>query len=293
MNWELAKTWLIVMFLLLDAMLGWQVYESHRELTGYVESYADQLANTKTLLAEHGFSLDTTVPVDHPDMAFLQAIPQVPALTQLAKQAFPDAAAQAGPEITGDQVSTDEGTVHVLHRDDATWQVSYAAGRKLGAKGTDGELQYVWQGSRYTADVGRDALDVSGVGEGHRAAWYVERFGDFPVFDAAVRLDVVNGMMVGYLQTYVDSMEETGDRKPTITALDALNNLASSVDKSADGSDNKILNIALGYYHKPADGTAGRAQLPSTSYWFPVWRVITNQSTFYINAFTGEVETPS
>ncbi|MCL6626919.1 MAG: hypothetical protein K6T68_10095, partial [Alicyclobacillus shizuokensis] len=88
MNWETAKTWLIGMFLILDVLLGWQYASARAEMRGYSESYSDLLANTRTLLAQHNFSLAASVPTKHADMASFSARLAGASLTQAAKTAF-------------------------------------------------------------------------------------------------------------------------------------------------------------------------------------------------------------
>jgi regulatory protein YycI of two-component signal transduction system YycFG len=286
MNWEMAKTWLIVSFFILDLILGVQVYQSHQELLGYVESYPDQLANTKTLLAEHGFSLNASVPAEHPDMPFVRANYTTPPLPLLGKTAFPTARSVNDDERVGAVQCTD-GTLTVTNP--GMWKVNYSACPKVPGDDLSTALHYVWHGDSYVRDTGFEGADTAD----SNPTVFIMQFNTFPVFDASIHLDVKDHQLLDYTQTYLENVAASGDKKPTISALDALNNLASTVDKSTQRQDNRILSVQLGYYHKIPGSSPDTDHVPTTSYWFPVWRVMTARETFYVNAFTGEVETPS
>ena len=92
-----------------------------------------------------------------------------------------------------------------------------------------------------------------------------------------------------YQQSLYGTPKPVGSPKPIISALDALNSLANTVDKSAERQDNVIEDIDLGYALK-SPGSAATSAI-STNYWFPVWRIVTINNTYYVNAFTGEIET--
>jgi hypothetical protein len=286
MNWEMAKTWLIVSFFILDLILGVQVYQSHRELMGYVESYPDQLANTKTLLAEHGFSLSATVPAQHPDMPFVRATYATPSLQLLGKTAFPSAR-NSNDDDGARMVQCTDGTLQVTNP--GAWKVRYTVCPKVSDADLSTALHYVWHGDSYIRDTGFASGDIAN----SNRPLFIMQFDSFPFFDVPVTLDVKDHQLLGYTQIYLTNVTASGDKKPTISALDALNNLASTVDKSTQRQDNRILSIQLGYYHKIPGSSTETEHVSTTSYWFPVWRVMTAREIFYVNAFTGEVETPS
>jgi regulatory protein YycI of two-component signal transduction system YycFG len=284
MNWEMAKNWLIVSFLLLDLILGWQVYESRKELKSYVESYSDQVANTRTLLAEHGFSLDASVPVNHPDMSFLRADFSTPSLSSLAKTAFPNSKAYTVEQ--GEGVQSEQGVLKLL--DNGQWTVTYRVLPEVSSEDPSTISRYFWSGPGYVLDDSRSVRDDK-EGHGARVAFHLQ-FDSFPIFDATATAVVKDHHLLEYSQVFLGNMAPSGDKKPTITALDALNNLANAVDKSMLRPDNRIIDIKLGYYHK-LPKTGGQSDgMPTTTYWFPVWRIETEQQVFYVNAFTGEVD---
>lgn len=291
MNWEVAKNWLLAAFLLLDLFLGWQVYESRREMLGYVASASDRLANTKTILSEHGFILDTTVPSEHPNMAFVRAEFASVSLADLGRAAFPESKALQIDEQAG-MVRCAQGEIHTLGQ--GQWQVNYATPVPFSDQGLSG-LPGVWQAGQYQPDTGRTPTNPAGKagGPANGIRMFAQTAAGFPVFDAEVQVDVAAGRATGFTQTALTGIAPVGDAKPTISAMDALDSLASAVDKSSNGTDNKILSVTLGYVHKVTKSPAGAQEMPAPNYWFPAWRVVTTRQTYYINAFTGEVATES
>jgi hypothetical protein len=291
MNWEVAKNWLLAAFLLLDLFLGWQVYESRREMLGYVASASDRLANTKTILSEHGFILDTNVPLEHPNMAFVRAeFGSVP-LADLGQAAFPQSNSLQVDEQAG-VVRGNQGEIRTLGQ--GQWQVHYATPVPISDPGLS-NLPGVWQAGQYQPDAGHTPASAAGKtgGSANGVRVFVQTAAGFPVFDAQVQVDVAAGRATGFTQTWLTGISPVGDAKPTISAMDALDSLASAVDKSTSGTDNKILSVTLGYVHKVPKSPAGAQEMPAPNYWFPVWRVVTIHHTYYINAFTGEVAAES
>jgi regulatory protein YycI of two-component signal transduction system YycFG len=276
MNWETAKGWLIGAFLILDLVLGFQVIQSRSEMQGYVESYSDLLANTKTLLAEHGFSLAAAIPQDQPNLPSFQAQFANPELNDLWPLCFPNAK-NAKLNVSDSTVITDDGRIKFLGP--GTWQVMYTSPATISSVVTP--LHFVWQGNLYQLD--------SPTSAGGGTQTYTQLYNGLPVFDVTVSLDVENGSLYGYIQTSIQSIAPAGKPQPIISALDALDNLADTVDKTGDGADNRISRVDLGYAHKISvvPFKAGSAR---DNYWFPVWRILTDRQIYYVNALTGEVE---
>ncbi|MCL6636541.1 MAG: hypothetical protein K6T26_01220 [Alicyclobacillus sp.] len=296
MNWEYAKNWLIAAFLCLDLFLAWQIVESRRTMAGYIGSYNDLLANTKTILSEHGLILKAQVPADHPDLPLLQADWAQPPLAALAQAVF----ANNGP-VTLDRAEQSAhagaGTLKLLGP--GHWQVSYVPPLTLPAA-SDGVPPGVWQGAQYTEDLTAPETPQRRV--------FVQHFAGLPVFDAAVVADYAAGRLVGYVQTMVQNLTASGDARPTLSALDALNDLAGAVEPDTEtgpyqetatgatgtegvgGTHREVIrSLALGYVHKLPQATTGQGQTGG-QYWFPVWRVVTDAHIYFVNAYTGEVD---
>lgn len=275
MNWEATKNWLIAAFLFLDAVLGWQLIASQSELHGYVESNADLLANAKTLLANHGFTLDTEVPDGQPPMASFQAAIQSPQFSTFWHTVFPKG---HHPNVTnrGNILTTSGGRIEGVTP--STWFVTYTPPLTMTSQSP---LTTIWNGSLYQSDLVNSAPNAG-------LYIYNQVYNKYPIFDAQVVLSETAGHLNGYTQTIVTKIHSVNAAKPVISALDALVSLANAVDKSTNPTDNRILSISLGYAHKVSLSVASDAA--ESNYWFPVWRIVTNNQTYSINAFTGEVD---
>lgn len=279
MSWEAAKSWLIVVFLVLDLILGWQYAEARHEAASYTESYSDLVANTKTLLAEHNFSLAAAIPQEHPVMASLQTSDVQVSYKALQKAVFPNA---KHPVLNQDSGVIQSSYGQLRFETTNTWRVDYTHPLQVDGKGSKALLSYVWNGANYRLD---DAMS------GGEFEVYDQTYEQHLLFDAQLIAHKTNGMLSGYEQTATGSIHAAGNPKPTITALEALTSLSNSVDKSGSPKDNVIEHIDLGYALKTQSNAGGDS---SEQYWFPVWRVVTSSSQIYdVNAFTGEVNTSS
>ncbi|MCL6452827.1 MAG: two-component system regulatory protein YycI [Alicyclobacillus sp.] len=288
MKWETAKTWLIVAFLLLDCFLGWQVAFRRQAQAAYTEPYADLLANTKTLLAEHGLILEAAVPQAHPQMSILSAAYATPSLQQLASVCFPHATSVQVDASAG-SARTTAGVIQVV--DKGTWTVSYQA-PVLRVKKPSDVLTRVWNGDLYQLDPVADKVLATSKDAGHGTETWVEVYQSYPVFDAVVTATVSGGALANYEQVAITNIHTVGSAKPTISALDALDSLANSVDQATANTGNPIIGIELGYAHKSSSPSGTAAPGIGSNYWFPVWRITTMQAVYDVNAYTGEVNTP-
>lgn len=299
MNWETAKSWLIAAFLVLDVILAWQVVQSRQEFAGYRESYPDLLANTKTLLSEHGLVLVAQVPTEHPAMAFLDAAPAVPSAAELSAAAFghvnPVQVVDGGKQIIS--------PVGVLRRlQPGSWAVRYTSPRSLQGNNTQGGASFLWLSDAFQVDPAQSPTQsglppLPGQGPDNSSLWtgttvvLDQRYQGFPLFDVTATLYSQDHRLLGFRQQAVDNPHPVGKTKPILTAIDALDNLANVVDKQVQQADNRIVSVQLGYVHKATQTLSQDAALRTPNYWFPVWRVITTSTTYDINAFTGEVLT--
>lgn len=275
MNWEVAKSWLIALFVILDSILGWQLYESHVVSNGYTESPADLLANTKTLLANHGFSLDTDVPSGQPALPTFQATLAKPNFASIGSIAFPGATGKS--TVAGAVgLTTNEGTLTMTGL--GSWDVTYMVPQKISSSRT--VLSYVYHGNEY-------ALDEATSGNGHFV--YYKRTDNYPVFDVEVVASETSGQLQTYSQTYIDHVVNNSPPKPVITALDALDSLVNTVDRVDVSTRTDVVQVDLGYARKVQVNEENNSS-PSKNYWFPVWRIVTSEGTYFVNAFTGEVE---
>jgi hypothetical protein len=263
MNWETAKTWLIIAFLLLDVVLGTQVYFQRRDMLRAAASDADLLVDTRTLLAQRGFILRADVPRDRPTLASLEADPAEPSLDDLVHALLPgrDAPVLDARRGTAHRRS---GLVQMVTRGE--WRVTYTQPLSWNSGSPP-----LWNVDAYAPDPSLSSRDVQ---------VYEQVVQGYPLFDVQADVETQDKRITSIMQTAVANVRPAGGAKPVISAFDALVSLANSVDKSPGGTDNTILKVSLGYVHR-------------LNYWFPVWRVVTANQIYFINAFTGEVDTSS
>lgn len=276
MNWETAKNWLISIFLILDISLGWQLMSSRQQIIGYEESYTDLLASTKTVLAEHSLTLAAPVPTAAPDMPSFRATFSQPALADLSGAVFPKYPIIAA-DATGGYVITNLGRLKILEV--GTWQVVYTA--PITIQSVSAIPSYLWHGDEYALDSAASTKQVP---------VFTQKYNGYPIFDVQATSDVQGNILNGFVQMSIGQISTVGDPKPIISAINALDSLANAVDKSTQYPDNKILKIDLGYARKLSVGPVG-PDAQNSNYWFPVWRVSTAAQVYFINAFTGEVDT--
>lgn len=285
MNWEAAKTWLIVAFVILDGLLGLQVVEHQHEQAGYVESYADLLANTKTLLSEHSLSLSVDVPQSHAKMPFLTGNYAAPDISNLSQTVF--SLGQAPSTTDANDIKTPNGEVQIVTR--GTWRVSYFKKHSPTVTVPKQILSMVWNGSLYSSSSTMTPQTSAGDSTAIAKYIFVEQYQSYPVFDAVIAAQIKNNKLLSYEQTAILSFKQVGEPKPTISALDALDSLANSIDPVPNGGG-AILHIQLGYVHK-AEDSSGSNGSTSADYWYPVWAIQTTSQVYYVNAYTGEVNT--
>jgi regulatory protein YycI of two-component signal transduction system YycFG len=288
MKWESAKTWLIMAFLFLDCILGWQVYSQRQAQVAYVESYSDLLANTKTLLSEHGLSLEAPVPQGHDKLAVLKGTFADPSLVQLAGGAFPGIQ-QVHVDVTAAEAKLALGTIQIT--DVGTWQVNYTTPLITNLQRPSDILKAVWQGNQYVSDAASSVQPSDK--PGLKRYNFTEKYQSYPIFDATVAADVGQAKLWSFTQTAVVDIQTVGGAKPTISALDALDSLANSMDQMMGSQGGSIISVEIGYAHKVAGDSPPDTSAASANYWFPVWRIVTPNTTYFVNAYTGEVNVPS
>lgn len=272
MNWEIAKRWLVILFLVLDGLLAWQLESSRQLLNGYVESRSDLLANTKTLLASHGLTLTVEIPTKQPQLTSFQASLGTPPLAAVAKAVFPH---ETNLQFNADktQVSSNKGQISLLSN--GSFEITFAQPQPTGPNHSP--KSYAYQPDNYTVD---------SVTSTTKQMVFLQVYKNYPIFDSEIVTQQTKNNLTSLTETEISSIQPTNAPRPVISALDALDSLANAVDKSAHRKDNKILKVDIGYARKVQLYQVGN----TANYWFPVWRVVTQQQTYYVNAFTGEVE---
>ncbi|BCJ87529.1 two-component system regulatory protein YycI [Effusibacillus dendaii] len=264
MDWSRAKSYLILTFLLLDIVMGYQYWRIRSEQAGYVQSYSEQLAEVKQLFASQNWKLQTEVPKDTPELGLLH----------VKRQSVDTEAGKEPTQAGGTVLYKDEAEIRVSLNNPVSLDFEEAAaGDKVGS--------LMAAKIRSDADYRFDRKTPYGKGSGFLR--YLPWYEGYPIFSAPLDVYVQDNQVTQYRQTLLAVIGEGGTKKQVLSSVHALRSLSESIDKFGRRSDNRVIrDIRLGYYSKPFH----------TEEWFlaPVWRIESDQEIFYVNALTGEVE---
>ncbi|UOF91714.1 two-component system regulatory protein YycI [Fodinisporobacter ferrooxydans] len=289
MDWSKAKNYLIITFLFLDLLLGYQWWTIRHQASVYVDSFADEVASVKDLLATEHIRVKADIPKDTPTLSFLRARYKTLNMEKIAQtvlgHAKPTEVDQATQHVI--QYQGDHGEMLVLAP--GSYRASWHTGDQIVvgniekanvlAKISPALTDQLWDGNQFKKDYA--TVDNQGTG----TAYYSMQYQGYPIFPAMLAIELDHGKITGYQETLLDVTEEEGMKKrQVLSAVSALRSLATSFTSSSKNSLSsiEIRNIRLGYYGKPYN--------EDDWYLTPMWRFVTNTTTFYVNAITGEVE---
>jgi regulatory protein YycI of two-component signal transduction system YycFG len=284
-DWSRAKTYLILTFLVLDILLGYQFYTARQQAQEYVQSFSDQLQELKDVLREHRMASQTDVPKETPVMKFLQVHHPKKPVREIAAdmlhevQLVEDDKSKGRMKFTtaeGEFGVTGDGylTLHFL----PPLRLNEEHPAKMASAVLGAVKPYVWNGELYHEDL---------VAKDGNTIWFAQYFGKYPLFSASLEVRLQNGEVMSYHQKALEigEQEETSGQR-VLSAIAAVRAVAESLDPKllpAPGEELTIQDIRLGYYSRNYDDA-------DVWYLAPVWRVVTEPKVFYVNAFTGQVE---
>lgn len=285
MDWSKAKTYFIVTFLLLDLLLGYQFYSAQKEAAEYVQSFSAQLQELRDVLTERKLVLQTDVPKETPVMYFVQASHPKDRLVDIANRTFRDV------QIIEDDKS--KGTMKFMTNagEFAVTGNGYYTMRYLPTRRVEGDLNSTKLGSVVMAKVEnsvwhQELYKEDLVSRDRTLVRYLQSFQKYPIFSAVLEVHLQNSEIVSYNQKALEVGEQQESGQRVLSAISAVRAVAESLDpvslqsvKEAVG----IHDIKLGYYSPNYDDA-------DVWYLWPMWRIITDQKTYYVNAFTGQVE---
>jgi regulatory protein YycI of two-component signal transduction system YycFG len=250
-------------FLLLDLVLGYQFWKLRTEQAGYVQSYAEQLTEVRDLLASQKWEIRTEVPRVTATLGYLHVRYLDAAEEEWKKRIV------AGMVVKG----SGQVTVDLTDKDISANLEDESMGDRLWTQLTP----WVWPKELYKYDRTYE------IGKGIGVVKYLQHFNGYPIFSAPIDVVIREEKATRYTQAALEVIREEGSKKQVISAVHALRSLSESIDKTAKSNDNKIIrDIRLGYYSKTYNADEW--------YLTPVWRVLTAQEVYYVNALTGEVE---
>ncbi|MGZ4031989.1 MAG: two-component system regulatory protein YycI [Tumebacillaceae bacterium] len=288
MDWSRAKTYLILTFLILDVLLGYQYYTAQQQAQEYVQSYSTQLQELKDVLKAHKLVLQTDVPKETPIMRFLQVSRPKQPSTEIVNSLFQNARMIENDKNKGTmKFHADEGDFTVSP--DSSFAMQYDPylpinGSESNAKLAVQVLQKIapnlWQSSKYAEDI------TTMESKDHTTIHYVESYDKYPVFSTDLTVELQNSQIIGYNQKALSIGSEEENGQHVLSAISAIRSITDTLDPkmlAKQTGNTAIRDIKLGYYSPNYDDA-------DVWYLVPMWRVMIGQSLYYVNAFTGQVE---
>ncbi|MDB5083685.1 MAG: hypothetical protein JWN30_571 [Bacilli bacterium] len=281
MDWGRAKTYLLLAFLLLDVLLGWRYLAVRTEQAAYVQSYADQLKDVKAVLDSRGVQLMITdVPRTTPELRYLHVRFDQTAAEEVAKKSLEN----WKDKTIAPQVPVMDDSAVFTYVQAGTYQKRFLhpASEPLNYKGVDHLYEllspHVWRASEYQLDT-----TLTGTGQ-QKTVRYLQMYNQYALFTAALLVNISTDRVESYTQNCLQVLGEEGNKQQVLPALNALHSFADSLSAQVQQPEGmKIQSIQLGYYSK-------RINNENDWYVAPMWRILTDRGSFYVNGFTGEVQ---
>ncbi|GGK30194.1 hypothetical protein GCM10010965_23800 [Caldalkalibacillus thermarum] len=253
MNWANTKSILIVVFLLLNIFLGWQLWQKHTnhpELAFIYEHSLDEL------LLLHQITLDTDLDPEQPHMAQLE----VRSLTESDRPNLPDAQGQS-ITVKDNVIISAFSPAYPLEG-----EFDPQLFKELFVK------EYVYRGEDYNFNY-MDEAEIS----------YIQYYGEFPLFIGSLTIFLnEQGGVTGYKQRYYHVVNE-GDKQPIISSYTSLRTL---LDQQVIPPLAVIREVTLGYYGQVY---AAENQV-LTPTWRIIYEDRNQLKVTYVNAYTGAIE---
>ncbi|KEO84973.1 two-component system regulatory protein YycI [Tumebacillus flagellatus] len=295
MDWSKAKTYFIVTFLLLDLLLGYQFYSAQKEAAEYVQSFSSQLQELKDVLSERKMVLQTEVPKETPVMHFLQASHPKEPFADIAQDTFHGVSLVEDDKSKGTmKFKTNDGEFGVTGN--GYFTMRYTPTLRMDGDSTPSKLGALVMakidGTVWHQDLYREDL----INHDRSVVRYLQSYQKYPIFSALLEVHLQNSEIVGYNQKALEVGDEQESGQRVLSAISAVRAVADSLDpgtpahlqpaNAGDGNSGApvaIRDIKLGYYSPNYDDA-------DVWYLWPMWRIVTDQKVYYVNAFTGQVE---
>ncbi|WP_025027554.1 two-component system regulatory protein YycI [Caldalkalibacillus mannanilyticus] len=251
MNWSRIKTIFILAFLILNSFLGYQLWEKQTKKIEMAQVYESSM--DELLLLKH-ITLATELSVEQTQMSQLNtqfAIYSLQELYHVSKQNI---------LIENEQLHAQLMEPYPLAEpfDPYLFQQNFMKGHVLNGE------QYVFDRKTPTEIV------------------YLQKIQDYPIFLSTVKFSIEDQRVVEYKQVYHEVVNK-GTEQPVISSFTTIRAL---LDHQVIPPNSTIQRVTLGYY--------GQIYEIESQVLTPVWRVLIEhegkQITYYVNAFTGALE---
>ncbi len=281
MDFGKVKILLIIVFLGLNLFLIYQWSVLGKSVSIYTEPFSDQVANIKRTFAEHGVTINASLPPS-PTMLAMTTVTIPPVWIENAEEISIAAVKKA---VSGQpvQVHTPLGSATRVAPD--LLRIDFQSANAPLVIKQDGHLDvfHKWL-ARHVYNFPSYQLFYDALSHQNGVVEYLETVNELPAFSAPLVIDIRQGKVVRIMQTYL-AVDKSVHNRSVMSAANALLALASYMDKAHLEIDNTIQAMQLGY--------SSRILGKSSGYLSPVWRIVSSRGYFYVNAINGEVSIQS
>ncbi len=285
MDWMRAKNILLVAFLLLNLFLGYRIWGSEI-LPGYNRPFTpEQVEEVKERLLQARVTLESEIPAAAPSLPFLMLSYPTASKEALFRLFFPGVT-----DISAAELGRPGPVVYSRRREqlivDDTGVIYYlvSAERVPGARVDPSRAlalaeRFILAHGGFPPSARLDFVQYDPQ-HGRYAVEYGQHHDGYPIFGGRISVGVGPSGVESFSRTWFSPRGYSGQSKPVIPAIEALLRLVNYLDPREQQA---IEEIKLGYYSPDYPAVQWQA--------VPVWRVRTRRgSTYYINAYTGELE---
>ncbi|OEF97344.1 two-component system regulatory protein YycI [Desulfuribacillus alkaliarsenatis] len=258
-----AKTILIIAFLVLNAILVYQLYLKQQINTDYSLLILEEINEVEQLLADNQIYLNQPIPTDIRDRPFLRINRESHSVSEIR-----DAIDVENNQLIV-RIIEDNHIEYQWIKQDANDSFAYDVSSHSY---TELPRKLLFEGASY-----RPHFSSIENGNGHIV--YLQYFMDYPLFGITATAYVEENKITSWRQKFAGNIEAEDTVRPILTAATALRRITGEIESHPA----TIEKIELGYYSRFTESDSWL--LP------PVWGIILSTGEeFYINAFTGELE---
>ena len=267
MNWEKAKTVLIVALLITDLFLAGVLY-ADRMRVAPAENAAAFHRETKELLKDAGIALEAEIPKDGSSLPILDVAYETDTTDNLNQRFFQGKGRVAQDDDQRLVLRTARGQLKVLDERRLIYEADAASNAFLNEKEAEKKaLDFLAERGFPTDDI---ALFYSETTGNRRKLMFTKTYKNNYVESAYTEIDLVGDKVVRMDRLWIDVLDETAEREPLPMATQSLLRLLSH--ESLKGRTIKKIDPC--YYFNPEEqGTVENLSHGTRGYATVAWRM--------------------
>lgn len=267
MNWEKAKTVLIVALLITDLFLAGVLY-ADRMRVAPAENAASFHRETKELLKDAGIALEAEIPKDGSSLPILDVAYETDTADNLNRRFFQGKGRVAEDDDQRLVLRTARGQLKVLDERRLIYEADAASNAFLNEKEAEKKaLDFLAERGFPTDDI---ALFYSETAGNRRKLMFTKTYKNNYVESAYTEIDLVGDKVVRMDRLWIDVIDETAEREPLPMATQSLLRLLSH--ESLKGRTIKKIDPC--YYFNPEEqGTVENLSHGTRGYATVAWRM--------------------